>query len=113
MLKNIDVRFITSDILTVNKNKITVSGEKLIILDLDKEDQTIIFQPKLESYIGFNLLDQINGKLGTAYSLRGYFLLFELNSGIKIKKIEMNKIHFLCDLENKGRQEKINNRSKY
>ena len=33
-LKNIDVRFITYDILTINENNIVVSGEKLIILNL-------------------------------------------------------------------------------
>ena len=106
-LKNIDVKFITSDLLTVNENNIIVSGEKLIILNIEKEEQTIIFQPKLGNYIEFNLLAKINDNLGATYSLGGYFLLFELNTGKKLKKIEMNKIHFLCDLENRGRQEKI------
>ena len=106
-LKNIDVRFITSDILTVNENNIIVSGEKLIILNLETEEQTIIFQPKLGNYIEFNLLAKINDNLAATYSLGGYFLLFELNSGKKIKKIEMNKIHFICDLENKERQVKV------
>ena len=106
-LKNIDVRFIISDILAVNENEIIVSGEKLIILKLEKEEQTIIYQPKFGNYIEFNLLAKINENLGAAYSLGGYFLLFELNSGKKLKKIKMNKIHFLCDLENKERQVKI------
>ena len=103
-LKNIDAKFITSDILAVNENDIIVSGEKLVILNIESENQNIIFQPKLGNYIEFKLLAKINDNLGAAYSLGGYFLLFELNTGKKLKKIEMNKIHFICDLEKKERQ---------
>ena len=106
-LKNIDVRFVTSDILAVNENNIIVSGEKLIMLNLETEEQIIFFQPKVGNYIEFNLLAKINDDLAATYSLGGYFLLFELNTGKKIKKIEMNKIHFICDLENKERQVKV------
>ena len=107
-LKNIDIKFIPSDILPVNENEIIVSGEKLIILNIETENQTVIFQPKLGSYIEYKLLAKINDNLGATYSLGGYFLLFELNTGKKLKKIEMNKIHFICNLENKERQERAN-----
>ena len=104
-LKNVDVRFIISDILAANEKNIIVSGEKLIITNIETEEQIIIFQPKFGNYIEFELLAKINDNLAVSYSLGGYFLLFELNTGKKIKKIEMNKIHFLCDIEKKGRNE--------
>ena len=106
-LKNIDVRFTISDILEIDENNLIVSGEKLIILNLETEEQRVIFQPKLGSYIEYNLLAKISDNLAAAYSLGGYFLLFELTTGKKKKKIEMNKIHFICDLENKERQVKV------
>ena len=106
-LKNIDVRFITYDILTINENNIVVSGEKLIILNLETEEKIIIYEPQLGNYIEFNLLAKINDNLGVASSLGGYFLLFELNTGKKLRKIEMNKIHFICQLENKEKQIKL------
>ena len=55
-LKNLDVKFIISDILPVNEKNIIVSGEKLIILNIDTEEQIIIFQPKFGNYIEFDLL---------------------------------------------------------
>ena len=110
-LKNIDVRFTISDILEIDENNLIVSGEKLIILNLETEEQNIIFQPKLGSYIEYNLLAKISDNLAAAYSLGGYFLLFELTTGKKIKKIEMNKIHFICDIENKVREEQLENQN--
>ena len=106
-LKNIDVRFVISDILTIKENNVVVTGEKLVILDLETEEQSVIFQPKLGNYIEYNLLAKINDNLAAAYSLGGYFLLFELATGKKLKKIQMNKIHFICDLEKKRREEKL------
>ena len=109
-IKNIEVLFIISDILLGNGNNIVVSGEKLVILNVDTEEKIIIFQPRLGNYIEFNLLARINDNMGAASSLGGYILVFDLNTGEKIKRIEMNKIHFICDSENKKRNNKIENK---
>lgn len=111
-LRNIDVKFVPYDILTVNENNIVICGEKLIIYNLEREEQNIIFQHILGNYVEFNLLAKINDNLGVASSLGGYFLLFELNTGKKIKKIEMNKVHYLCGLEHKERLAKLEEDSK-
>ena len=111
-LKNFDMRFVPYDILTGNENNIVVSGEKLIIFNLETEEQNIIFKPNVGNYVEFNLLAKINDNLGVASSLGGYFLLFELNTGKKIKKIEMNKVHYLCNLEYKERLADANEESK-
>ena len=103
-LKNIDVNFIIADLLLAKGNNIVVCGEKLIILDVETEEKIIIFQPSLGNYIEFNLLAKINDNLAAASSLGGYFLIFDLITGEKIKRIEMNKIHFICDSENKKKQ---------
>ena len=103
-LKNIEVNFIIADLLLAKGNNIIVCGEKLIILDVETEKKITIFQPKLGNYIEYNLLAKINDNLAAASSLGGYFLIFDLNTGEKIKKIEMNKIHFICESENKKRQ---------
>ena len=105
-LKNIDLNFVTRDILAANDNNIIVCGEKLILLNIENEQQTIIFQPIVGSFVEFNLLTKINENLGAASSIGGYFLLFDLNTGKKLKKIEMYKIHFICDQENKEREKK-------
>ena len=105
-LKNIDLNFVTRDILAANDNNIIVCGEKLILLNIENEQQTIIFQPIVGSFVEFNLLTKINDNLGAASSIGGYFLLFDLNTGKKLKKIEMYKIHFICDQENKEREKK-------
>lgn len=103
-LKNIELNFIISDLLLANGNNLVVSGEKLIILDVETEKKIIIFQPKFGNYIEFNLLAKINEDLAGASSLGGYFLIFNLNTGEKFKRIEMNKIHFICDSEYKKNQ---------
>ena len=105
-LKNIDLNFVTRDILAANDNNIIVCGEKLLLLNIENEQQTIIFQPIVGSFVEFNLLTKINENLGAASSIGGYFLLFDLNTGKKLKKIEMYKIHFICDQENKEREKK-------
>ena len=99
--KNIELNFLISDLLLAKGNNLIVCGEKLIILDVETEKKIIIFQPNFGSYIEFNLLAKINDNLAVASSLGGYFLLFDLNTGEKIKRIEMNKIHFICAIENK------------
>ena len=99
--KNIELNFLISDLLLAKGNNLIVCGEKLIILDVETEKKIIIFQPNFGSYIEFNLLAKINDNLAVASSLGGYFLLFDLNTGKKIKRIEMNKIHFICAIENK------------
>ena len=106
-LKNIQLNFVISDLLLAKGNNIIVCGEKLIILDIETEEKIIIYKPNFGNYIEFNLLAKINDNLAVASSLGGYFLLFDLNTGEKIKRIEMNKIHFICDRENKRNQ--INN----
>ena len=105
-LKNINLNFVTRDILSANDNNIIVSGEKLILLNIDNEQQTIIFQPKVGNFIEFNLLTKVNENLGAASSIGGYFLLFDLNTGKKLKKIDMYKIHFICDQENKEKEKR-------
>ena len=102
-LKNLLVNFIISDIIFANGNNIVVTGEKLILLNIDTEKQINIFKPKLGIYIEYNLLAKISDELCAASSIGGHFLIFNLNTGEKIKKIEMNKIHFICDSENKIR----------
>ena len=99
--KNIELNFLISDLLLAKGNNLIVCGEKLIILDVETEKKIIIFQPNFGSYIEFNLLAKINDNLAVASSLGGCFLLFDLNTGEKIKRIEMNKIHFICAIENK------------
>lgn len=111
-LKNIDLNFVTRDILAVNDNNIIVCGEKLILLNIENEQQTIIFQPTVGSFVEFNLLTKINENLGAASSIGGYFLIFDLNTGKKLKKIDMYKIHFICDQENKEREKKKLEKSK-
>ena len=101
------MNFVISDLLLAKGNNIIVCGEKLIILDIETEEKIIIYKPNFGNYIEFNLLAKINDNLAVASSLGGYFLLFDLNTGEKIKRIEMNKIHFICDRENKRNQ--INN----
>ena len=103
-LKNIEINFIIADLLLAKGNNIVVCGEKLIILDVETEEKKNIYQPRLGNFIEFNLLAKINDNLAAASSLGGYFLIFDLNTGEKIKIIEMNKIHFICDSENKNRQ---------
>ena len=102
--KNIEVNFIISDIIHANENNLVLCGEKLIKLNVDTEKQINIFKPKFGNYIEYNLLAKINDELGVASSLvGGYFLIFNIITGEKIKKIEMNKIHFICDTEHKRR----------
>ena len=103
-LKKIEVNFIISDIIHSNEKNLVICGEKLIILNVENEKQINIFKPKFGNYIEYNLLDKINDEIGVASSLGGgYLLIFNLNHGEKIKKIEMNKIHFICETENKRR----------
>ena len=97
--KNILVNFIIADIIFANENNLIVSGEKLILLNIETEEQKIIFKPSFGNYIEYNLLAKVNNNIGVASSLGGYFLIFNLNTGKKIKKIEMNKIHFICNSE--------------
>ena len=99
--KNILVYFIISDIIMANENNLVVCGEKLIILNIETEEQIIIFRPSFGNYIEYNLLAKVNNNIGVASSLGGHFLIFNLNTGEKIKKIEMNKIHFICNSEDK------------
>ena len=96
--KNIEVNFIISDIIHANENNLVLCGEKLIKLNVDTEKQINIFKPKFGNYIEYNLLAKINDELGVASSLGGgNFLIFNIITGEKIKKIEMNNIHFVCD----------------
>ena len=111
-LKNIEINFIIADLLLAKGNNIAVCGEKLIILDVETEEKKNIYQPRLGNFIEFNLLAKINDNLAAASSLGGYFLIFDLNTGEKIKIIEMNKIHFICDSENKNRQARKKNAEK-
>lgn len=97
--KNINVKFETADILTANENYIAVCGYKLILLDLKTEESITIFSPFYSKYTEFNLLTRINETIGAASSLNGYILFFDLSNGNSLKKIEMNKEHFICEME--------------
>ena len=112
-LKNIDVSFEISDILMGNDNKLVVCGEQIILYDLSISDEKneneeskeknqkikIISKTSTYKYREFNLLARINDTTAVASSLNDYYLVFDLNTGEILKKIEMGKMHFICRME--------------
>ena len=98
-IKNIDVNFESWDIIHGNNNNIIVCGEQILLIDLDTEEKIIIQGKKAFKFVEFNLLAKINNDVGVCSSLNDYYLLFDLNKGNIIKKIEMNKTHFICQME--------------
>ena len=82
-----------------NNNDIIVCGEEIIIINLETEEKIIIKEKKPFKFVEYNLLAKINYDVGVCTSLNDYYLLFDLNKGKIIKQIEMNKTHFICQME--------------
>ena len=98
-VKCIDTNFETRDMIRGNNNDIIVCGEEIIIINLETEEKIIIKEKKPFKFVEFNLLAKINYDVGVCTSLNDYYLLFDLNKGKIIKQIEMNKAHFICQME--------------
>ena len=98
-IKNIETNFETWDIIYGNNNNIIVCGEQIIIINLETEEKIIIKEKKAFKFVEFNLLAKINFDIGVCTSLNDYYLVFDINQGNIIKKIEMNKTHFICQME--------------
>ena len=98
-IKCINVNFESWDILLGNNNNIIVCGEEIIMLNLENDEKIIIQEKKFYKYVDFNLLSRINDDIGVCTSLNDYYLLFDLNKGNIIKKIEFDKTHFICQME--------------
>ena len=98
-LKSINANFETWDMILGNNNDIIVCGEQIIIINLETAERKEIVKLKAFKFVEFNLLAKINYDVGVCTSLNDYYLLFDLNTGKIIKKIEMNKTHFICQME--------------
>ena len=98
-IKNIETNFETWDIIYGNNNNIIACGEQIIIINLETEEKIIIKEKKAFKFVEFNLLAKINFDIGVCTSLNDYYLVFDINQGNIIKKIEMNKTHFICQME--------------
>ena len=98
-VKSIDTNFETRDMIRGNNNDIIVCGEEIIIINLETEEKIIIKEKKPFKFVEYNLLAKINYDVGVCTSLNDYYLLFDLNKGKIIKQIEMNKTHFICQME--------------
>ena len=98
-IKSIEAGFETWDIIYGTNNNIIICGEQIMIIDLDTENKITIQGKKLFKFVEFNLLAKINYDVGVCTSLNDYYLLFDINKGNIIKKIEMNKTHFICQME--------------
>ena len=82
-----------------NNTDIVVCGEEIIIINLETEEKKEIVKHKDYKFVEFNLLAKINNDVGVCTSLNDYYLIFDINTGKIIKKIEMNKTHFICQME--------------
>ena len=98
-LKNINTNFETWDMIKGNNNDIIVCGEQIIIINLETKEKKEIVKQKAFKFVEFNLLARINNDVGVCTSLNDYYIIFDLNTGNVIKKIEMNKTHFICQME--------------
>ena len=98
-LKNINTNFETWDMIMGNNNDIIVCGEQIIIINLETKEKKEIIKQKAFKFVEFNLLARINNDVGVCTSLNDYYIIFDLNTGNVIKKIEMNKTHFICQME--------------
>ena len=98
-IKNIETNFETWDIIYGNNNNIIACGEQIIIINLETEEKIIIKEKKAFKFVEFNLLAKINFDICVCTSLNDYYLVFDINQGNIIKKIEMNKTHFICQME--------------
>ena len=98
-VKSIDANFESWDILMGNNNHIIVCGEAIVMLNLENDEKKIIQEKKYYKYVDYNLLARINNNIGVCTSLNDYYLIFDLNNGNIIKKIEFDKTHFICQME--------------
>ena len=82
------------------------------MINLEKKEKLIIQEKKYYKYVDFNLLARINDDIGVCTSLNDYYIIFDLNKGNIIKRIEFDKTHFICQMEKnqKIEQEKLKNK---
>ena len=105
-IKSIDINFESWDIILGNNNNIIVCGEAIMMINLDNDEKKIIQEKKFYKYVVYNLLARINDNIGVCTSLNDYYLIFDLNSGNIIKKIEFYKTHFICQMEKNQKLQK-------
>ena len=105
-IKTLNLEFLTKDLIQNHDNFVFVCGEKIVNIDLDSEKIYFIIQPKIGHFIEFNKIILLNENLALSSSLNLYYLIFDVNSGKIIKKINMNKTHYLCCMELKNRNAK-------
>jgi WD40 repeat protein len=105
-LKSIDVNFEPWDILIGNNNNVVVCGEEIMMYNLETDNKIIIVEKRYYKFVDFNLLARINDNIGVCTSLNDYYLVFDLNNGKILRKIEMDKTHFICQMENNQKIEK-------
>ena len=105
-IKTLNLEFLTKDLIQNHENFVIVCGEKIVNIDLDSEKIYYIIQPKIGHFIEFNKVILLNENLALSSSLNLYYLIFDVFSGKIIKKINMNKTHYLCCMELKDRNAK-------
>ena len=105
-LKSIDVNFEPWDILIGNNNNVVVCGEEIMMYNLETDNKIIIVEKRYYKFVDFNLLARINDNIGVCTSLNDYYLVFDLNNGKILRKIEMDKTHFICQMEKNLKIEK-------
>lgn len=111
-IKSIDVNFESWDILMGNNNNVIVCGEAIVMINLDNDAKKIIQEKKYYKYVDYNLLARINDNIGVCTSLNDYYLIFDLNNGNIIKKIEFDKTHFICQMEKNQKIKKENDKKR-
>ena len=107
-VKSIDINFESWDILMANNNNIVVCGEEIAMYNLENDSKVVIQEKKFYKYVDFNLLARINNDIGVCTSLNDYYIVFDLNKGNIIKKIEFDKTHFICQMEKNQKIQKEN-----
>ena len=98
-VKCIETNEETLDIMLGKNNNIIVCGEGILMINLETEEKIVIQEKKFYRYVDFNLLGRINENVGVCTSLNDYYLIFDLNKGNIIKRIEFDKTHFICMME--------------
>ena len=109
--KTLNLEFLTKDLIQINENFIIVCGEKIVKIDLESEKFSFIIQPKIGHFIEFNKVIVLNDNLALCSSLNLYYLIFDVCSGKIVKKINMNKTHYLCCMELNARNAKDKDRN--
>ena len=98
-LKCINLNFESWDILLGNSNNIVICGEEILMYNLENDSKIVVMEKRYYKFVEYNLLARINDNIGVCTSLNDYYLVFDLNNGKIIKKIEMDKTHFICQME--------------